>query len=61
MPAGGPESSTNIIVLEPRYMRTIAALQACDVDLGHALRSLLDSSKSEPCAVSLPAPSAIEA
>ena len=44
---GGPESSTNVIVLDdvsPRYMKAAAALQACDADLGIALRSLLDSS-----------------
>ena len=61
-PAGDPESSTNIIVLDdvsPRYMRAIAALQACDVDLGDALRSLLDSRESERCAASLRVPSAI--
>ena len=64
MPDGGPESSANIIVLDdvsPRYMRAIAALQACDVDLGDALRSLLDFSESERHAASLPAPSAIGA
>ena len=64
MPDGGPESSTDIIVLDdvsPRYMRAIAALQACDVDLGGALRSLLDSSASERRAVSWPAPSAVGA
>jgi len=63
-PAGVSESSTNIIVLDdvsPRYMRAIAALQACDVDLGDALRSLLDTSEREPCAASLRAPSAIGA
>ena len=40
-----PESSTNVIVLDdvsPRYMKAAAALQACDVNLGIALRSLLD-------------------
>jgi hypothetical protein len=54
----GPESSTNIIVLDdvsPRYMKADAALQACDINLGIALRSLLDSSDSDPCAASLPA------
>ncbi len=58
------ESSTNIIVLDdvsPRYMRAVAALQACDVNLGTALRSLLDSRESESCAASLPAPAAIGA
>jgi hypothetical protein len=34
---------------------------ACDVDLGDALRSLLDSSEHAPCAASLRAPSAIGA
>jgi hypothetical protein len=61
---GSPESSTNIIVLDdvsPRYMKAAAALQACDVNLGIALRSLLDSSDSDPCAASLPALSVIGA
>jgi hypothetical protein len=52
-PAGSPESSTSIIVLDdvsPRYMKSAAALQACDVNLGIALRSLLDSGDSDPCA-----------
>jgi hypothetical protein len=56
-PAGGPESSTNVIVLDdvsPRYMRAVAALQACDVSLGTALRSLLDSRASAPRSASLP-------
>jgi hypothetical protein len=60
----GPESSTNIIVLDdvsPRYMKAATALQACDVNLGIALRSLRDSSGSDPCAASLPALSAIGA
>jgi hypothetical protein len=58
MTPGSPESSTNIIVLDdisPRYMKADAALQACDVNLGIALRSLLDSSDSDLCAASLPA------
>ena len=53
---GSPESSTNVIVLDdvsPRYMKAATALQACDVSLGTALRSLLDSSDSDPCAASL--------
>src|SRR3954471_9872921 len=53
MTPGSPESSTNIIVLDdisPRYMKADAALQACDVNLGIALRSLLDSSDGDPCA-----------
>jgi hypothetical protein len=39
---GNPESSTNVIVLDdvsPRYMKAAAALQACDVNLGIAVRS----------------------
>ena len=54
-PSGSPESSTNIIVLDdvsPRYMKSAAALQACDVNLGIALHSLLE------CAIALPAPQA---
>src|SRR3954452_21021702 len=54
----GRESSTNIIVLDdisPRYIKADAALQACDVNLGIALCSLLDSSDSDSCAASLPA------
>ena len=64
MQVGGPDSSANIIVLDdvsPRYMRAVAALQACDVNLGTALRSLLDSRESESCAASLPTPAAIGA
>src|SRR5215216_1994730 len=63
-PPGSPESSTNIIVLDdisPRYMKLAAALQACDVNLGIALRSLLDSGDSNPCAASLSALSVIGA
>ena len=44
---GSQESSTNVIVLDdvsPRYIRATAALQSCDVNLGAALHSLLDSS-----------------
>jgi hypothetical protein len=58
MTPGSPESSTNIIVLDdisPHYIKTHAALQACDVNLGLTLRSLLDSSDGDPCAASLPA------
>jgi hypothetical protein len=54
-PSGSPESSTDIIVLDdvsPRYMKSAAALQACDVNLCIALRSLLDSGDSDPCAAS---------
>lgn len=61
---GGPESSTNVIVLDdvsPRYMKAAAALQACDVNLGIALRSLLDSGDSDPGTASLPALSVIGA
>ena len=59
---GSPESSTNVIVLDdvsPRYMKAAAALQACDVNLGIALRSLLDPGDSDPA--SLPALSVIGA
>lgn len=51
------ESSTNIIVLDdvtPRYMKAAAALQACDVSLGTALRSLLDPDEGVPCSAELP-------
>ena len=64
MPLGGPESSTNVIVLDdvsPRYMNAAAAIQACDVKLGVALRSLLDAEDSDRTAPRLPAPSVIEA
>ena len=58
------ESSTNVIVLDdisPRYMKAAAALQACDVNLGIALRSLADSSDGDSGTASLPAPSVIGA
>jgi hypothetical protein len=45
MSRGGPEGSTNIIVLDdvsPRYTKATTALQACDVGLGIALRSPLE-------------------
>ena len=61
---GSPESSTNVIVLDdvsPRYMRAATALQTCDVSLGTALRSLLDSSDSDTGAASLAAPPIIGA
>jgi hypothetical protein len=69
---GSPESSTNIIVLDdvsprymkagaPRYMKAGAALRACDVNLGIALRSLQDSGASNPCASSSPVLSVIGA
>jgi hypothetical protein len=64
MTPGSPESSTNIIVLDdisPRYIKADAALQACDVNLGIALRSLLDSGDSDPGTASLPALSVIGA
>jgi len=64
MPSGGLESSTNVIVLDdvsPRYMKAAAALQACDVNLAIALRSLLDSGDSGPGAAGLPALSVIGA
>ena len=60
---GSPESSTNIIVLDdvsPRYTKAAAAMQACDVNLGIALRSLLDPGDSDLCA-SRPALSVIGA
>ena len=63
-PLGNPESSTNVIVLDdvsPRYMKAAAALRACDVNLGIALRSLLDPADSDPYAASLPALSVIGA
>jgi hypothetical protein len=56
MTPGSRESSTDIIVLDdisPRYVKADAALQACDFNPGIALRSLLDSSDSDPCAASL--------
>jgi len=59
-----PESSTNVIVLDdvsPRYMKAAAALQACDVNLGIALRSLRDPGDSDPCASSSPVLSVIGA
>ena len=55
---GNPESSIDLIVLDdmsPRYMKAAAAVQACDVNLGIALRSLLDSGADDPCTASLPA------
>ncbi|MEH2494504.1 hypothetical protein V1294_000983 [Bradyrhizobium sp. AZCC 1678] len=59
-----PESSTDIIVLDdvsPRCMKAVAALQACDVNLGIALRSLRESGDSGPCASSPPVLSVIGA
>ena len=52
---GSSESSIDIIVLDdvsPRYMKAAAAVQACDVNLGIALRSLLDSGDNHPFASS---------
>ena len=57
MSPGIPESSTNVIVLDdvsPRYMKAAAAVQACDINLGIALRSLLDSGDGDSCAASPP-------
>jgi hypothetical protein len=62
IPLGNPESSTNVIVLDdvsPRYMKAAAAVQACDVNLGIALRSLLDAEDSDRSATAGPAPSVI--
>ena len=59
-----PESSTNIIVLDdvsPRYLKAAAALLACDVNLGIALRSLRNPGDSDPCASSPPVLSVIGA
>jgi hypothetical protein len=59
---GRPESSTNVIVLDdvsPRYMKAAATLQAFDINLGIALRSLLDPADSDPCASGPPALSGI--
>jgi hypothetical protein len=39
-------------------MRAAAALQACDVSLGTALRALLDPDEAVPCSANLPALSA---
>jgi hypothetical protein len=61
---GSPESSTRLIVLDdvsPRYMKAATALHACDVNLGIALRSLLDPCDSDPYAFSPPALSVIGA
>ena len=64
MSIGGPESSTNVIVLDdvsPRYMKAAAAVQACDVNLGIALRALLDAEDSVRSATDRPARSVIGA
>jgi hypothetical protein len=42
-------------------MKAVAALQACDVNLGTALRPLRDSGDSDPCASSSPVLSIIGA
>ena len=42
-------------------MKAATALQACDVSLGTAMHSLLDSSDSDPGTASLAAPSIIGA
>lgn len=50
IPLASPESSINVIVLDdvsPRYMKAAAAVQAFDVNLGSALRSLLDAEDSD--------------
>ena len=63
-PLGSSESSTSVIVLDdvsPRYMKAAAAVRACNVNLGIALRSLLDPADSDPYAASLPALSVIGA
>ncbi|MEH2531019.1 hypothetical protein V1277_002605 [Bradyrhizobium sp. AZCC 1588] len=61
---GAPESSINVIVLDdasPRYTKSAAAMHACNVNLGIALRSLLDSGNDDPYAASLPALSLVVA
>ena len=48
--SAGTESSTNVIVLDdisPRYVKAAAALRACDVNLGTALRALQNSDGSD--------------
>ncbi|UPJ49554.1 hypothetical protein IVB30_42745 [Bradyrhizobium sp. 200] len=55
---GNPESSTNVIVLDdvsPRYIKAAAAVHACDVNLGIALRSLLNSGGNDSYAANPPA------
>ena len=59
---GSQESSANVIVLDdvsPRYKKATAALQACDANLGIALRSLLDSGDNDAHAASSSAFSAV--
>lgn len=63
-PLGGPESSANVIVLDdvsPRYAKAAAAVQACDVNLDIALRSLLDAGDGDRFTAGRPAPSLIGA
>jgi hypothetical protein len=63
-PLGGPESSTSVIVLDdvsPRYAKAAAAVQACDVNLDIALRSLLDAGDGDRLTAGRPAPSLIGA
>jgi hypothetical protein len=46
---GGPESASDIVVLDdvsPRFAKAAAALKACDANLGAALHFLLDSPTS---------------
>jgi hypothetical protein len=53
-----PESSTNVIVLDdasPRYMKAAVAVQACNVNLGIALRSLLEAEDNDRSATGQPA------
>jgi hypothetical protein len=47
--------------VSPRYLKAATALQACDVNLGIALRSLLDTGDSDPDTAGLPALSVIGA
>jgi hypothetical protein len=63
-PLGGPESSTNVIVLDdvsPRYAKAAAAVQACNVNLEIALRSLLDAGNGDRFAAGQRVPSLIGA
>jgi len=58
----GQESSANVIVLDdvsPRYMKAAAVLQACDADLGDALRSLTGSGKADAYGVNAPVRSTV--
>lgn len=43
---GGQDHAANVVVLDdvsPRYVKAVAALKACDANLGIALHVLLDS------------------